>query len=483
MKKVNKEFMSAAEIKEQRLNLLYKILPIISILLLIALWLAASRGSANFPSPQDVLNRTIRLFTHPVKKKNLILHVLASLRRIGLALLFDWTFGIVFGIILGWFPKARAFFSPIFDAFRAVPPLAWIPLITLWFGTGETPKILIVIFGSLACIVVNVKAGLSAHLHQRGLDGGAGGRNAGRGRRRRGLPDLPRHGFDGYAPGADRHDRHRHRRRAACHTNADCRKVDLSVDQKNKVILKLENISKSYIVKNDVKLVVDKVSMEVRDNEFLVVLGPGHCGKSVLMNIIAGLETPNAGRLTLDGEELHGSDKRIGMVFQTLNLMPWRTVMGNVEFGLEIAGMDKTERRKIAQKYIDLVGLTGFENAYPHQLSGGMKQRVGIARAYTNSPEILLMDEPFGQLDAQTRYAMQEEVLRIWEQEKRTIIFVTNNIEEAVYLADRVVLLSNCPAQVKQVYDLSVLSRPRSMTDPEFLRIRKDISDNTDLAL
>ena len=162
MKKVNKEFMSAAEIKEQRLNLLYKILPIISILLLIALWLAASRGSANFPSPQDVLNRTIRLFTHPVKKKNLILHVLASLRRIGLALLFDWTFGIVFGIILGWFPKARAFFSPIFDAFRAVPPLAWIPLITLWFGTGETPKILIVIFGSLACIVVNVKAGLSA---------------------------------------------------------------------------------------------------------------------------------------------------------------------------------------------------------------------------------------------------------------------------------------------------------------------------------
>ena len=255
------------------------------------------------------------------------------------------------------------------------------------------------------------------------------------------------------------------------------------MDQKNKVILKLENISKSYIVKNDVKLVVDKVSMEVRDNEFLVVLGPGHCGKSVLMNIIAGLETPNAGRLTLDGEELHGSDKRIGMVFQTLNLMPWRTVMGNVEFGLEIAGMEKAKRREIAQKYIDLVGLTNFENAYPHQLSGGMKQRVGIARAYTNSPEILLMDEPFGQLDAQTRYAMQEEVLRIWEQEKRTIIFVTNNIEEAVYLADRVVLLSNCPAQVKQVYDLSVLSHPRSMTDPEFLRIRKDISDNTDLAL
>lgn len=255
------------------------------------------------------------------------------------------------------------------------------------------------------------------------------------------------------------------------------------MDKKDKIILRLENINQGFIVKDDVKQVVDNVSMEVRDNEFLVVLGPGHCGKSVLMNIIAGLETPSSGSVYLDGEEIHGSDNRIGMVFQTLNLMPWRTVMANVEFGLEISGMKKKERREIAQKYIDLVGLTGFENSYPHQLSGGMKQRVGIARAYTNSPEILLMDEPFGQLDAQTRYSMQEEVLRIWEQDKRTIIFVTNNIEEAVYLADRIVLLSNCPAKVKQIYDLSGLKRPRNVTDPEFLRVRKDISENTDLAL
>ena len=157
--------------------------------------------------------------------------------------------------------------------------------------------------------------------------------------------------------------------------------------------------------------------------------------------------------------------------------------MANVEFGLEIAGVAKAERRKTAQKYIDLVGLNGFENSYPHELSGGMKQRVGIARAYTNNPEILLMDEPFGQLDAQTRYAMEEEVLRIWEQEKRTIIFVTNNIEEAVFLADRIVLLSKCPAKVKEVYDLKDLPRPRNMTDKEFLRIRSEVSENTDLAL
>ena len=255
------------------------------------------------------------------------------------------------------------------------------------------------------------------------------------------------------------------------------------MDEKNKVILKLKDICQSFIVNDEVKQVVDDVSMEVRDNEFLVVLGPGHCGKTVLMNIIAGLAKPRSGKVYLDGEELHGSDERIGMVFQSLNLMPWRTVMANVEFGLELSGTKKAERRKIAQKYIDLVGLTGFENSYPHQLSGGMKQRVGIARAYTNSPQIMLMDEPFGQLDAQTRYSMQEEVLRIWQSEKRTIIFVTNNIEEAVYLADRIVLLSNCPAHVKQVYDLSCLPRPRNFTDPEFLRIRQDISDNTDLAL
>jgi NitT/TauT family transport system ATP-binding protein/sulfonate transport system ATP-binding protein len=257
----------------------------------------------------------------------------------------------------------------------------------------------------------------------------------------------------------------------------------MPVDEKKEVILKLTNIFQSFVVKNTVKDAVHNVSFEVYDNEFLVLLGPGHCGKTVIMNMIAGLERPVGGKIFLGGEEIKGSDKRIGMVFQSLNLMTWRTVMGNVEFGLEVAGMPKRERRAIAQKYIDLVGLTGFENAYPHELSGGMKQRVGIARAYTNNPEILLMDEPFGQLDAQTRYAMQEEVLRIWEKEKRTIIFVTNNIEEAVFLADRIILLSKCPAQVKQVYDLSGLPRPRNSTSPDFLRMRTEISKNTDLAL
>ncbi|MBS6643242.1 MAG: ABC transporter ATP-binding protein [Clostridiaceae bacterium] len=249
-----------------------------------------------------------------------------------------------------------------------------------------------------------------------------------------------------------------------------------------KIKLKLEHISQGYIVKDQVFDAVTDVSLEVYDQEFLVVLGPGRCGKSVILNMIAGLERPVDGRISLDGEIIKGSDERIGMVFQKLALMPWKTVMENVEFGLKVKGMPKKERRQAAQKYIDLVGLQGFEKSYPSQLSGGMKQRVGIARAYTNNPEILLMDEPFGQLDAQTRYAMQDEILRVWEAEKRTVIFVTNNIEEALYLADRIVLLSNCPAHVKEIYDID-LPRPRNTTDPRFLQLRRIISDNTDLAL
>ena len=255
----------------------------------------------------------------------------------------------------------------------------------------------------------------------------------------------------------------------------------MSMDGK-KIKLSLKHISQSYIVKNEVSDAVVDISLDVYDNEFLVLLGPGRCGKTVTLNMIAGLEQPVEGTIEVDGEPIHGSDERIGMVFQKLALMPWKTVMENVEFGLKVKGVAKKKRREIAQKYIDLVGLQGFEKSYPNQLSGGMKQRVGIARAYTNNPEILLMDEPFGQLDAQTRYAMQDEVLRIWESEKRTVVFVTNNIEEAIYLADRIVLLSNYPAKVKAVYDID-LPRPRDAVSEAFLQLRRTISDNTDLAL
>ncbi|MCD7990621.1 MAG: ABC transporter ATP-binding protein [Clostridia bacterium] len=246
--------------------------------------------------------------------------------------------------------------------------------------------------------------------------------------------------------------------------------------------MEINGISKTFFSDKGYFTAIKDVSFDVNDGEFLVILGPGRCGKTVLLNIIAGLEQQTEGRVVYNGREWKGVNPEISMVFQKLALMPFKTVMENVELGLKFRGMPKGKRREIAQHYIELVGLKGFEKSYPTQLSGGMKQRVGIARAYAADPKLLIMDEPFGQLDAQTRYQMQEEILRIWEKEKRTVIFVTNNIEEACYLGDRIILLSDCPATVKEVYPISI-PRPRDMVSGEFLKLRTVISDNTDLAI
>ena len=246
--------------------------------------------------------------------------------------------------------------------------------------------------------------------------------------------------------------------------------------------MEINGISKTFFSDKGYFTAIKDVSFDVNDGEFLVILGPGRCGKTVLLNIIAGLEQQTEGKVVYNGREGKGVNPEISMVFQKLALMPFKTVMENVELGLKFRGMSKGQRREIAQHYIELVGLKGFEKSYPTQLSGGMKQRVGIARAYAADPKLLIMDEPFGQLDAQTRYQMQEEILRIWEKEKRTVIFVTNNIEEACYLGDRIILLSDCPATVKEVYPISI-PRPRDMVSGEFLKLRTVISDNTDLAI
>lgn len=255
------------------------------------------------------------------------------------------------------------------------------------------------------------------------------------------------------------------------------------MDQNGGIRLNINNISKSFrMADNKIRKVVQDVSFQVKDNEFLVLLGPGHCGKTVILNIIAGLLQADSGQVLLDGQQVTKPNPSMGMVFQKTGLLNWMTVMENVELGPRMRGVPKKERREKAQHYIDLVGLHGFEKHLPKQLSGGMKQRVGIARAYANDPEILILDEPFGQLDAQTRYNMQNEISRIWMQEKRTIIFVTNNIEEAIILGDKIILLTECPARVKQVYEVD-LPRPRDMMDEKFLKLRSEISENTDLSI
>lgn len=221
--------------------------------------------------------------------------------------------------------------------------------------------------------------------------------------------------------------------------------------------------------------VLRNVNFSVAENEFVVVFGPGQCGKTTLLNIIAGLDSPTEGKVYIRGEEVKRPGPDRAMVFQNILLFPWLTVMGNVEYSMKVRGADKKTRQSEAMKYIELVGLKGFEDTYPVKLSGGMKQRVGIARAYCTKPDVMLMDEPFGALDAQTRYLMQDEVIRIRNAEKRTVIFVTNNIEEALYLADRIVVMTECPSTVLAEIPIE-LPRPRSQVDPEFLRLRKEIS-------
>lgn len=249
-----------------------------------------------------------------------------------------------------------------------------------------------------------------------------------------------------------------------------------------KTLIVCDHVSKEFQTPEGVFKVIEDLNIRVRENEFLVLFGPGQCGKTTILNTFAGFETPTGGVITVNGKKVTRPGPERGMVFQTTALFPWFKVMGNVEYGPKVRGESKAKRRERAQHYIDLVGLQGFENSYPIKLSGGMKQRVGIARAYCNEPLLLLMDEPFGHLDAQTRYLMQEELTRIWQQEKRTIIFVTNNIEEAVYLADRILVLSNCPTGVKAEYEID-LPRPRQYTDPEFLRLRREINDVVDHTL
>ena len=250
-----------------------------------------------------------------------------------------------------------------------------------------------------------------------------------------------------------------------------------------KIILQADHIAKTFFSSKGDTDAIEDISIDVRENEFLVLLGPGQCGKTTFLNIIAGLVKATSGTITLNGRPISGTDSRIAMVFQKTGLYEWKTAMENAELGLKYRNVPKAERRAAAQKYLELVGLQGFENSYPHELSGGMKQRVGIARAYTANPEILLMDEPFGALDAQTRYAMEEEILRIWQTEKRTIVFVTNNIEEAVTLGDRIIQFTERPAKVKRVYDLSSLQRPRSHVSEDFMRIRQEIAANEALTL
>lgn len=225
--------------------------------------------------------------------------------------------------------------------------------------------------------------------------------------------------------------------------------------------------------------VLETVNLDIREGEFVCLLGPSGCGKSTLLNIVAGFLKPTSGQVTIEGELVKGPDRRRIFVFQERGVFPWLTVEGNIGFGLY--DLTKQERAERIAHYVQLVGLKGFEHAYPQELSGGMKQRLEVARALAVNPDVLFLDEPFGALDSITRLVMRGELLRIWEAEKKTILFVTHDIEESVQLADRVVVMSARPATIRRIVEIDV-PHPRDISDRRYLELRDSIFEEIGLA-
>lgn len=228
----------------------------------------------------------------------------------------------------------------------------------------------------------------------------------------------------------------------------------------------VENVDKKFVDNNKREVTaLENINFTINEEEIVVLVGPSGCGKSTLLNIVGGLLSPTKGQVYFEGT--NGREPNLGIVFQEIALFPWRTVFQNVIFGLEERGVPKKEREEKGKHYIDMVGLTGFENAFPKQLSGGMKQRAGIARALSIEPDLLLMDEPFSALDAQTRTIMQEELLTIWNRTRLSTLYVTHNIQEAVYLGDRVIVLSRHPGKIKSIINIDL---PKMGRDSEQYR-------------
>ncbi len=245
--------------------------------------------------------------------------------------------------------------------------------------------------------------------------------------------------------------------------------------------ISVENVSHEYFNPNTWQRVnaLDGLSFEVSDGEFVCIVGPSGCGKSTLLYLVAGLAHANSGRILVDGRQVERPGRDRGMVFQDFAILPWRTVERNIGHGLEIAGVGRKEREPIVRRYVELMGLSGFENKYPYELSGGMRQRVAVARTLAADPQVVLMDEPFAALDAQTRNVMQEELVRITMHERKTFLFVTHSVDEAVILGDRVIVLTHRPGRVKATIPIEIPREQRSWdvlaVEEQFARYRQDI--------
>jgi NitT/TauT family transport system ATP-binding protein len=242
-------------------------------------------------------------------------------------------------------------------------------------------------------------------------------------------------------------------------------------------IVQINEVSKSFVTERGLAVAaLEKASLGIGRGEFVCIVGPSGCGKSTLLRIISGLERADGGQTTYNDRPLDRPHRDVGMVFQEYSVLPWRTVRDNVCLGLEFLQEKKGARIELAMHYLGLVGMTRFAEAFPYELSGGMRQRVAIARALATDPQVLLMDEPFGALDAHTRILMQKELLRIWRETRKTVILVTHSVDEAVYLADRIVVMTSRPGRIREVIDVG-LGHPRDRSNPEYARLTARILD------
>ncbi|MHA1629223.1 MAG: ABC transporter ATP-binding protein [Candidatus Heimdallarchaeota archaeon] len=254
----------------------------------------------------------------------------------------------------------------------------------------------------------------------------------------------------------------------------------MSEEKSNKIKIKAIDVRKEFKEGKRKVIALDNLNLKIEEGEFAVIVGPSGCGKSTFLYMIAGFENVTEGKILLDNIPVDKPGNNRGFVFQEFALFPWRTVEGNIRMPLDIAGnLEEAEIKAKVQEFIELVGLEGFEHAYPHTLSGGMKQRVGLARALVYDPDVLLLDEPFGALDAQTRKLMQQELIRIWQKvsslgKKKTVVFITHSVIEAVYLADKVYVMSARPGHIKAIIDIDI-PRPRSYTSDEFIHKREEV--------
>ena len=244
--------------------------------------------------------------------------------------------------------------------------------------------------------------------------------------------------------------------------------------------IEIKNINKSFDGRGKNLSVLENINLNINDGELVCLLGPSGCGKTTLLRLIAGLDHPTSGEIVANGEVVEKPSGDRAVIFQQYSLFPWLTVLQNVTFGLEMSGGSKDENIKAAERYLESVGLLDFKDSYPHELSGGMKQRVAIIRSLLNHSPILLMDEPFSALDMQNRHKLQEQLIGVWKRFENTIVFVTHDVDEAVYLADKIVLLDKNPGKIAEVIPVD-LERPRKRDSVEFLKIQESIVDNLDM--